>query len=186
MVLELGGLLPKFVLCPRGRRQGRWAGARRRWRRAGTGAGALGARHDTGAQGAQWCAGARRWATWGAGGHGVLGRAGRLARGARTAGARGGRSAGTRARADSLSVVGARQGRSRCAGMRQGRSRRAAGAQQARRGAAGAQARGKGERPGVLLGQRAMHSVHSACFWPGLTRYFSGVRFFDMVRKPDS
>ena len=39
---------------------------------------------------------------------------------------------------------------------------------------------------GVLLGQRAVHSVHSACFWPGLTRYFSGVRFLDIVREPGS
>ena len=26
---------------------------------------------------------------------------------------------------------------------------------------------------GVLLGQWAVHSVHSACFWPGLTQYCS-------------
>ena len=45
---------------------------------------------------------------------------------------------------------------------------------------------GWGAWPGVLLGQLAMHSVHIACFWPGLTRYFSGVRFLNIVREPGS
>ena len=40
--------------------------------------------------------------------------------------------------------------------------------------------------PGVLLGQLAVRSVHAACFWPGLTRYFSGVRFLDIVRESGS
>ena len=71
-------------------------------------------------------------------------------------------------------------------GKRAGRGQ-TRGARQARvRGAAGAQARDKGVRPGVLLGQRAVHSVHSACFWPNLTRYFFGVRFLDIVREPGS
>ena len=39
---------------------------------------------------------------------------------------------------------------------------------------------------GVLLGQRAVHSVHSACFWPDLTQYFSRVIFLDIVREPGS
>ena len=53
---------------------------------------------------------------------------------------------------------------------------------------AGAHAAGRlgRSRPGMLLGQLAMHSVHAACFWPGLTRYFSGVRFLDSVREPGS
>ena len=38
-------------------------------------------------------------------------------------------------------------------------------------------------RWGVLLGQLAVHSVHTTCFWPGLTRYFSGVIFLDIVRE---
>ena len=38
------------------------------------------------------------------------------------------------------------------------------------RGAAGAR---RQERPGRDAGQRTVHSVHSACFWPGLTQYCS-------------
>ena len=58
-------------------------------------------------------------------------------------------------------------------------------------GARGARAAGKlgsrrRPRPGVLLGQLAVHSVNAACFWPGLTRYFSEVRFLDIVREPVS
>ena len=44
----------------------------------------------------------------------------------------------------------------------------------------------RGARPSVLLGQLVVHSVHAACFLPGLTRYFSGVRFLDIVREPGS
>ena len=33
--------------------------------------------------------------------------------------------------------------------------------------------RGRVRGLGVLLGQWAVHSVHSACFWPGLTQYCS-------------
>ena len=47
----------------------------------------------------------------------------------------------------------------------------------ARQGAAGRSRRAAWEldaRPGVLLGwPKAVHTVHSACFWPDLTRYFS-------------
>ena len=41
------------------------------------------------------------------------------------------------------------------------------GARQARAG------RGRARGLGVLLGQWAVHSVHSACFWPGLAQYCS-------------
>ena len=33
---------------------------------------------------------------------------------------------------------------------------------------------------------RVVHLVHSACFWPDLTRYFFGVRFLDVVHEPGS
>ena len=48
--------------------------------------------------------------------------------------------------------------------------RHAAGARQGRHGSAG---RGRWARPGHAVGRRAVHLVHSACFWPGSTRYFS-------------
>ena len=32
----------------------------------------------------------------------------------------------------------------------------------------------------------AVHSVHSACFWPGSTRYFPESKFLDIVREPGS
>ena len=35
-------------------------------------------------------------------------------------------------------------------------------------------------------GQRAMHLVQSICFWPGLTQYYSWVKFLDIVREPGS
>ena len=53
------------------------------------------------------------------------------------------------------------------------------------RGASAAGRLGR-ERPGVLLGQLAVHSMHATYFWLGLTRYFSGVRFLDIVREPGS
>ena len=33
---------------------------------------------------------------------------------------------------------------------------------------------------------RAVHSVHSACFWPGSTRYFPESKYLDIVREPGS
>ena len=36
-----------------------------------------------------------------------------------------------------------------------------------------ARGRGRAHDLGMLLGQWAVHSVHSACFWPGLTQYGS-------------
>ena len=63
---------------------------------------------------------------------------------------------------------GARAWARRAAGLRARVDTQASGAR------ARADSRGvAGTRPGVLLGQRVVHSVHSACFWPGLTRYFS-------------
>ena len=47
---------------------------------------------------------------------------------------------------------------------------RALGGTGARQAGAG---RGRARGLGVLLGQWAVHSVHSACFWPGLTQYGS-------------
>ena len=69
------------------------------------------------------------------------------------------------------------------AGARQGRAGRAAGrAERSGHCLLG----GTGVQPGRAAGQRAMHLVHSACFWPGLTQYYSLVKFFDIVREPGS
>ena len=117
--------------------------------------------------------------------------AGRWHSGHRRAGAkRSGRAAaGSR---QGLPAAGARQERA-TAGARQGRARhgrwargmgvgRAAWALGARHGL---WARGMGARRAAWARRlaRAVHSVHSACFQPGLTRYFSGVRFLDIVRE---
>ena len=40
-------------------------------------------------------------------------------------------------------------------------------------GSTGARQADVGRGLGVLLGQWAVHSVHSACFWPDLTQYCS-------------
>ena len=65
--------------------------------------------------------------------------------------------------------MGARQADTRCRRAARARGREAHGALQARRARpAGRPGRGLG----VQLGQWAVHSVHSACFWPGSTRYF--------------
>ena len=65
------------------------------------------------------------------------------------------------------------RGAGHAAGGRAGRSA-GRGAQGARQAGAwhGRCARGQA-RPGSAAGQRAVHSVHSACFWPGLTQYCS-------------
>ena len=82
---------------------------------------------------------------------GAQGRAGGSGARPWSAGARRQAGAGARKQADERS--------GRCAGVggHAGCHRRAAGAQQAR---------GKGARPGVLQGQQAVHSVHSAYFGP--------------------
>ena len=43
-----------------------------------------------------------------------------------------------------------------------------------------------GARPGRAGWPWAVHSVHSACFWPGSTRYFLESKFLDIVREPGS
>ena len=76
------------------------------------------------------------------------------------------------------------RGRAGRAGVRGARASRARGrGRSARESTAGRLGR---ERPGVLLGQLAVHSMHATYFWLGLTRYFSGVRFLDIVREPGS
>ena len=109
-----------------------------------------------------WSAGAlARWRT------GVRGARERKKRGGHAGeeearGARG-RQAGARGRARRAGVAGAR--RACC---------RQAGAHEASAGCMSVAC----VHLGVLAGLWAVHLVHSACFWPGLTRYFSGVRFF--------
>ena len=61
---------------------------------------------------------------------------------------------------------------SRCAG--EGSNERAAAGAVGARGARGARGLGAG-RVGWPW---AVHSVHSACFWPGSTRYFTESNFF--------
>ena len=56
------------------------------------------------------------------------------------------------------------------AGPRQARGRKRSGGMGAWQAGAG---RGRVRGLGVLLGQWAVHSVHSACFWPSLTQYCS-------------
>ena len=89
-----------------------------------------------------------------------------LGRGAGGVARRAGGAAGSRAQADMVCAAGRHGARGR-----RTLGRRAGGCAAA--GARGAAASAQGARPGVLLGQRAMHSLHSACFWPDLTRYFS-------------
>ena len=96
--------------------------------------------------------------------------------------------AGRRARGTVRAQARARHGRwgGRQAGAGERACRRAGRSGVA--GARGARAAGKlrRARPGVLLGQLAVHSVHATCFWLGLTRYFSGVKFLDIVRESGS
>ena len=55
-----------------------------------------------------------------------------------------------------------------------------------RAGAGAHGARVAGEQPGRAGWPWAVHSVHSACFWPGSTRYFPDSKFLDIVREPGS
>ena len=120
----------------------------------------------------------RRWALGRADGRGAqaLGRAGRTWQtGGRRAGAgkranTGGRAGGSGARC--RRTLSRRAGR----GGRRGRARRT-------RGRAGW---ALGARPGRAGWPWVVHSVHSACFWPGSTRYFPELKFFDIVREPGS
>ena len=123
-------------------------------------------------------AGARVGARTGAGAprRGSAGRWGRQALGVRLgAGSANGRAgAGGRAGSRRSEARGAQAG-ARARGVRQeGR----------RHGARGRQA--LGEQPGRLGWPWAVHSVHSACFWPGSTRYFPESKFLDIVREPGS
>ena len=73
-------------------------------------------------------------------------------------------------RAGALQVSGARGKR---AGDRCARDRRAGRARQGAAAGAGVRGAGLAGRPGRAGWPWAVHSVHSACFWPGSTRYFS-------------
>ena len=135
-----------------------------------------------GAQGHSWAPrqalGHRRWGVWrrlgvraGAGRadrrwHGrrrsVLGRAGRW--GARR---HAGGVYGRRARERGACGRGARGPRRQASGALGTRALGGTGERQAGTG------RGRARGLGMLLGQWAVHSVHSACFWPGLTQYGS-------------
>ena len=79
-----------------------------------------------------------------------------------------------------------RHGRRRagCWGVQVRQQALGAGGRASRR--AGRAARAHGTGAGCATGQQAVHLVHSACFWPCLTRFFSGVRFLDIVREPGS
>ena len=74
--------------------------------------------------------------------------------------------------------VGRAGGRGRQLGKRACRHTRRTGAGRSEREAAGA--------AGALGMARVVHLVHSACFWLGSTRYFSLVKFLDIIRKPGS
>ena len=112
------------------------------------------------------------------------------------------------ARGRALQAAGrASVGRSGRAGVRSGMAGRAgrAGVRSGTAGRAGragswaAGARGKvwqalgrarqgttGARAGCAGWPWAVHSVHSACFWPGLTQYFPESNFLDIVCEPGS
>ena len=66
----------------------------------------------------------------------------------------------------------------------------ACGAGDGRRAGAGAGARQAGakrarrERPGRASWPWAVYSVHSACFWPGSTRYFPESNFWTLFVNP--
>ena len=97
-------------------------------------------------------------------------------------GARGRRPAGARTLADAQAGVAC--GR-RTLGRRAGRARGARGASAAgrSRSAQGRAGWALGARPG---GPGWPSAVHSACFWPGSTRYFPESKFLDIVREPGS
>ena len=79
---------------------------------------------------------------------------------------------------------------------RMGRVGRRWGVGAGARGACGARGRGSrgerheraalalGARPGRAAGQRSVHLVHSACFWPGLTQYCFRVNFWTLFVNP--
>ena len=56
----------------------------------------------------------------------------------------------------------------------------------ARAGACWARRQAQGRCAGRAGWPWAVHSVHSACFWPGSTRYFPESKFLDIVREPGS
>ena len=64
------------------------------------------------------------------------------------------------------------------------------GAQWARRRAGRGSRRGRAGQGWLGAGRAgwpwAVHSVHSACFWPGSTRYFPESNFLDIVRESGS
>ena len=89
-------------------------------------------------------------------------------------------------------VAGGRHARRRWQVRRHGWTRRQAwSARRARQARARTERTGRagwalGARPGRAGWPWAVHSVHSACFWPGSTRYFPESKFLDIVREPGS
>ena len=98
-------------------------------------------------------------------------------------------------------MAGGRQARGRWQARGHGRTGRRAwrarqadyarGALAAGRGGRRGRARGRagwalGSRPGHAGWPWAVHSVHSAYFWLGSTRYFPESKFSDIVREPGS
>ena len=91
---------------------------------------------------------------------------------------------GAAARSRSEGMARARGG---CAGCRrQARARAGSGTTWARRGARSAGGRAVRARPGRWARglAKAVHLVHSACFWPGLTRYFPESNFWTLFANP--
>ena len=140
-----------------GARQGRVAGVARRqgrWRAQAWAHRLAGVERAGGRQAQAAGARAGRWARARAGRSGAGWRQACGSRRADTAGNRGARAAGR----------GSRRGRARSV---RGRAGWAAGAWP-----------GRWARPGCAGWPWAVHSVHSACFWPGSTRYFLESNFF--------
>ena len=94
--------------------------------------------------------------------------------------------AGARALAGARTLADAQAGVALAAGGRWVGARGARG--RARRQArAPAECAGQGWLGAGLAGWPwVVHSVHSACFWPGSTRYFPESKFLDIVREPGS
>ena len=156
--------------------QGRWAGrawGARQGRVAGVARGrgaCVRRRGRTGWRAWSAQAGGRRRLQAGAQGAGRA-RAGRAGVGWRQA-------CGSR-RADTVGTRGARAAER---GSKRGRARSVRGKAS---WAAGAWP-GRLARPGCAGWPWAVHSVHSACFWSGSTRYFPESNFLDIVREPGS
>ena len=93
------------------------------------------------------------------------------------AGGRGAQAAGARRRWGARGALGKRPA---------GAGRRADAQAGVACAAGGRWGAGLGARPGRAGWPWDVHSVHSACFWPGSTRYFPESKFLDIVREPGS